>query len=249
VAANFQKHGTGGLNIDGTRLAYESDAYRAGATPQGRVTSKPSAAIAAEPDAGRGLGRVEFERPDLKGRWPANVVLDEEAARRLDAEAGDVTANPAGIIGRDLGSRADLLPGLGAHDPFGYGDSGGPSRFFYTAKASRSEREEGLENMAPARRSDGRAAVDGPGGNNPRLRTSARKNDHPTVKPVDLMRWLVRLVTPPGGVVLDPFLGSGTTLVAARLEFFRGIGIEIEERYCEIARRRLSQGVLPLDSR
>lgn len=107
------------------------------------------------------------------------------------------------------------LPGDGQR----YGDSGGASRFFpvfrYQAKAPASERP---------RLPDGTA--------------------HPTVKPVDLMSWLVRLVTPPGGTVLDPFLGSGTTAHAARMNGFRCIGIEADERYCELAAQRLSQGVL-----
>ncbi|HEU4394403.1 MAG TPA: DNA methyltransferase [Planctomycetota bacterium] len=245
VAANFQKHGTGGLNIDGCRLGYESEADKASATPQGRVTSKPSAAIAAEPDAGRDLGRVEFDRPEQKGRWPANVVLDEEAAARLDAEVGVLQSGKmaGGTMRAAQGGPGSVCFGTyggAATDADTPGDSGGPSRFFYTAKASRSEREEGLENMAPARRSDGRATDI----ENPRLRTSARKNDHPTVKPVDLMRWLVRLVTPSGGVVLDPFMGSGSTLVAARREFFQCIGIDLEERYCQIAKGRLSQNTL-----
>ena len=100
-------------------------------------------------------------------------------------------------------------------------DSGGASRFFYTAKASKADRNDGY-------------GVD---------------NRHPTVKPTDLMRWLVRLVTMPSGtLILDPFMGSGTTLVAARDEHVRAIGIEVEERYAEIAAKRLAQEVLPFDT-
>jgi site-specific DNA-methyltransferase (adenine-specific) len=90
----------------------------------------------------------------------------------------------------------------------GHGDSGSAARFFYTAKASKSERGEG--------------------------------NNHPTVKPVALMRWLVRMVTPPGGTVLDPFMGSGTTGVAAVQEGFRFVGIELEPEYVAIAERRIA---------
>lgn len=92
------------------------------------------------------------------------------------------------------------------------GDSGGASRFFYVAKASTKERNAGLEG----------------------------RNAHPTVKPIEVMRWLVRMVTPPGGVVLDPFAGSGTTGIAAALEGFRFIGIESEPEYVAIARARLA---------
>lgn len=136
------------------------------------------------------------------------MVLDEAAAERLDAEVGE---RPSGMM------RAGLTP-KGARNTYGqdaaggytttadtYGDTGGPSRFYYTAKASTAER-------------DGAT--------------------HPTVKPLALMRWCVRLVTPPGGVVLDCFAGSGTTLLAARDEGFRAIGIEREEEYARMILER-----------
>ena len=85
-----------------------------------------------------------------------------------------------------------------------------------------------------------RSDDEAPGSNNPRLRTSTRFNDHPTVKPVSLMRWLCRLITPPGGVILDPFNGSGTTGMAALDEGFRYIGIEREEHYLDISKRRIA---------
>jgi site-specific DNA-methyltransferase (adenine-specific) len=95
-------------------------------------------------------------------------------------------------------------------------EPGSAARFFYTAKASKSDRNDGY----------------------------GVNNDHPTVKPTDLMRWLVRLVTPPGGTVCDPFLGSGSTLKAARDLGCKAIGIELSESYCEIAAKRLAQQVL-----
>ena len=116
---------------------------------------------------------------------------------------------------------------------------GGASRFFYCAKASRSEREAGCEDLEPKQRDEARKQGD-PGGDNPRNRgAQERKNSHPTVKPLSLMRWLVRLVTPPSGVVLDPFAGSGTTGVAALEEGFMFVGIEREAEYVQIARKRL----------
>jgi DNA modification methylase len=134
------------------------------------------------------------------------------AAALLDAQSGE----------RPSGSRAEgVMRGLtGAvygdggefHSPAIDANSGGASRFFYTSKSSRADRN-----------------------------TSGADNTHPTVKPTDLMRWLVRLVTPPGGLVLDPFAGSGSTLVAARAEGFRAIGIEREQEYADICVRRLSQ--------
>jgi hypothetical protein len=112
-------------------------------------------------------------------------------------------------------------------DPIFDGDTPGvvggepdDSRFFLVPKAARSDREPVI--VSPLR-------ID-----------SARHNVHPTVKPTDLMRHLVRLVTPPGGVVLDPFLGSGTTAIAAELEGFEWVGIEREAEYCAIAEARLN---------
>lgn len=131
-----------------------------------------------------------------------------------------------------------------------YGDSGGASRFFFVAKASRSERDAGCESL-PAR-SGGEATdrEDGSAGtNSPRAgagRTGGARNIHPTVKPVALMRWLVRLVTPPGGVVLDPFMGSGTTGVAVMQEGRRFIGVEQSAEYMEIARCRVAHAVATL---
>jgi site-specific DNA-methyltransferase (adenine-specific) len=178
------------------------------------------------------------------GRWPANVVLDEEAAARLDGEVGDLpgrgNVGPSTAIGP---AGAATVP-ASAERPSGaeytYGDTGGASRFFYTAKASRSEREAGL---GPARAHVDPKRKDGSAGrNSPRAgagRQSKRANTHPTVKPIDLMQWLVRLVTPPGGIVLDPFTGSGTTGCAAALEGFEFAGAEMSATYAEIARARI----------
>jgi site-specific DNA-methyltransferase (adenine-specific) len=107
-------------------------------------------------------------------------------------------------------------------------------QFFYGAKASRSEREKGCENLPDVKRTDGREKDI----ENPRLRTTERKNHHPTVKPIDLMCWLCRLVTPPNGVILDPFAGSGSTIVAATLEGFDALGFELNPDYVEIGRAR-----------
>jgi site-specific DNA-methyltransferase (adenine-specific) len=107
------------------------------------------------------------------------------------------------------------------------------ARFFYCAKASRKEREMGMDGQpdGPPMRWNkaGKWTND----------TTPAKNNHPTVKPLALMRYLCRLVTPPGGLILDPFMGSGTTLIAAGQEGFRAVGIEVSEEYCEIARKRI----------
>jgi hypothetical protein len=120
------------------------------------------------------------------------------------------------------------------------GDSGGASRFFYCAKVSPSERNAGLEGMPDVEAGIGDDRPSGQSmqrldGRAPRV----VKNSHPTVKPLKLMRYLCRLVTPPGGLVLDPFAGSGSTGVAAKQEGFRFVGIEREREYADIAERRM----------
>lgn len=116
------------------------------------------------------------------------------------------------------------------------------ARFFYCAKASRKERDMGLNNMTPQIRSD-RKNIDSIGADNPRNRSSTpKRNHHPTVKPLKLMRYLCKLITPKRGLILDPFMGSGSTGIAALQEGFRFIGIDLEEDYCEIARLRIDAG-------
>ena len=180
---------------------------------------------------------VPFHYGDSGGRWPANLVLDEEAAAMLDGQTaglrGGVSVNrnrdaaadkPASVYGTFKCDTADVT----------YGDSGGASRFFYCAKASRAERNKGLEGM-PERYT----ARDN--GYSDKLSDTKlpRANHHPTVKPLSLMRWLVRLVAREGDLVLDPFTGSGTTGVACVEEGREFVGIEREAEYVEIARRRI----------
>ena len=126
----------------------------------------------------------------------------------------------------------------------GRGENGLRARFFYAAKASKEDRDEGLRALAAASASEmtGGRAKGSAGINNPRAgagRTSGGKNTHPTVKPTALMKYLCRLVTQPGGVVLDPFMGSGSTGKAAYLEQFRFIGIERERDYLLVAKGRI----------
>jgi site-specific DNA-methyltransferase (adenine-specific) len=129
------------------------------------------------------------------------------------------------------------------------GDSGGASRFFYCAKSSKSERNAGLEGMPDRILARSNGAKSGNNDDNPNYNDEAKsgydkrietKNHHPTVKPIKLMRYLCRLITPPNGTVLDPFAGSGSTLLAAKLEGFKAIGIEREAEYVEIAKRRIA---------
>lgn len=195
VAANVLKHGTGALNIDGCRIGVERRFNPP--THKGETAALGSFAM------------CDGEGTNVTGRWPANVLLDEEAAAMLDEQTGaSVSGSPRADRGRG-GIWSESQDGV----PCGpqYGDSSGASRFFYTSKASRSDRGEG--------------------------------NTHPTVKPVDLMRWLVRLVTPPDGIVLDPFAGSGTTLQAAIAENRKCIGIEKDDHYCELIVKRLERPI------
>jgi site-specific DNA-methyltransferase (adenine-specific) len=230
VADNVAQWGTGGLNIDGCRVGDE---------------------VLSEQKAGQrnifAFNRHNITTPQRVGRWPANVILDEEAAAALDAQSGERASGGQGRRRESSG-----LFGLGGDSGLNvwHGGTGGASRFFYTAKASQSEREAGLDGVEAKREAD-RTADDLPGGDNPRNRTNtARANHHPTVKPIALMRYMIRLVAPRGAVVLDPFMGSGSTGCAAMVEGMQFVGIDITPEYVDIARRRLAwwSSSSPLDN-
>jgi DNA modification methylase len=244
VASNVQQHGTGALNIDGCRIeATAEDVALQRARTGGEM------GVRATPGVYDG-GHVRTPAGNPSGRWPANVVLDQDSAAMLDEQSGADCGAFAPVRGTEPSKPAENVYGeYGRHIGQFYGDRGGASRFFYTAKASRSEREamEGAEGQQQAIRSTYDKSVrDGNGGDTGYLRRNGgdtgylRRNHHPTVKPLDLMRWLVRLVTPPNGLILDPFCGSGTTGCAALAEGFRFIGIEREPEYAAIAEARLN---------
>lgn len=165
---------------------------------------------------GKGLGAGAQTQP--AGRWPANVVLDESQAAELDRQSGNVKTGATKPHRRDPDSSPMFKVGkwMTHSQP---ASEGGASRFFYVAKAPKSERP----------------VVDG--------------TAHPTVKPLALMRWLVRMVTPPGGTVLDPFAGSGTTLEAAMLEGFNVTGIEREADYLPLIQARIERATAELEAR
>lgn len=220
VAANVLEYGTGALNVDACRIE--------GSKGDGNWKGTGDA----DPGFMGGWASVATNESPL-GRWPANVLLDEEAARMLDAQTGELHAR-GNVTPTKRGSQGVTWyvgPAPGPIDP---GDAGGASRFFYCAKVLRAERNAGLDGFKEALAHD-----------DVRLNSSTEKsntpqrNVHPTVKPIDLMRWLIRLVTPPDGVVLDPFLGSGSTGCAATLEGVRFIGIEREPDYMRIAEARI----------
>jgi hypothetical protein len=224
VAQNVLQHGTGALNIDGGRVNPGSaipggGGLRGGAGSRNAGWQRPSHSDGAATEA------------HFDGRWPANIVLTHAAdcadtcaagcpVAELDRQSGE---RPTGQVRPYERSSRPMFPVGQSMTYEKPSDSGGASRFFtvtewdpitdvpfrYVAKPGKTERNAGLN-----------------------------ANHHPTVKPVDLMRWLVRLVTPPGGTVLDPFLGSGTTAVAAILEGFDWVGCELTADYLPIIEGR-----------
>jgi hypothetical protein len=233
VAANVLAHGTGGINVDACRIGTSKD------VPASPKTTGASTHTVSMPGNTGTAGRDASV-----GRWPANVLMDEDAAALLDAQSG-ITKD--GVIRPYTESQEDptSFGFCGRKKPaFDYGGSGGASRFFYVAKASKAEREAGLGHL-PLRtggeltdRTDGSQGLESPRAG--AGRGGGRRNHHPTVKPIALMRYLVRLITPPGGVVLDPFCGSGSTIAAAVLEGFNAVGIDLDPEYVEIARARVA---------
>jgi site-specific DNA-methyltransferase (adenine-specific) len=152
-----------------------------------------------------------------------------------------------GVAGARTGESCGYNKGWGPQPNHrkGYGSSGSAARFFYCAKASKADRDEGLEDFDAQTiritEGHGRGSVNTSKGDGTGIRENRpRRNTHPTVKPTALMRYLCRLVTQPGGIVLDPFCGSGSTGKAALLEGFRFIGIERESDYAAIARARIA---------
>ncbi len=232
LVENVLVWGVGGLNIDASRIGTDqrtykgmSDSYNAGVFRDDNWKPK------------------EIENT-VNGRFPGNVLLDEESAKMLDEQSGIRVSGARSskhIIGNENGEMFNH--GIyGKYKAKSFEDvpksSGGASRFFYVAKASKSERNKGLENFEKKVYSDRNPEL--ASANMPQNRSgNAKANHHPTVKPVKLMEYLVRLVTPKGGVVLDPFMGSGTTGIACRNLGFGFIGIEKEKEYFEIAKARI----------
>ena len=191
----------------------------------------------------------QFDRSDrsqIQGRWPANIIFDEEAAAVLDEQSGVLKSGkltPDHKIKAHDGfeGKSFKMPDRKRDNNFG-GDSGGASRFFYVAKASKSERNKGLEGMP--KKHVGTYAQDewsrNNMGNTPDVKRDPVQNFHPTIKPIKLMEYLIKLVTPPNGTVLDPFMGSGSTGVACKNLGFDFIGIELNEEYLEIAKKRIN---------
>lgn len=238
---NAEKWEQAGIDIDGCRVPTdELKPYSAGLH---RVS--PSSY---NDDSWKGKDQLK-EAP--KGRWPANVILDEEAGQILDEVSGFKKGSGHHVIGgtpRSSGTAGHILEGSSdrTNSLMSYGDSGGASRFFYCAKASSSERNEGLEGMpfkgggmtnSSGRRVGNRESIEA-------YSNPIYKNNHPTVKPLKLMEYLIKLIMPPkDGILLDPFAGSGTTILAAHRLGMKAIGIEKQQEYCDIANARVAHHI------
>ena len=232
VTANVLAHGTGALNIDGCRVG-TSESLNGGAY----------AAAGTERDDGWGMqrgGAGEYQQPT--GRWPANLIHDGSD----EVLAGFPQCKAPAPYKRSA-KRADALFDGGIKEDGdaanNYGDTGSAARFFYCAKASKADRDEGCEGMQERLAMRYGEKAQGPLPQQTPSKPVPQRNHHPTVKPTALMRYLCKLVTPPAGTVLDPFMGSGSTGKAARMEGFGFIGIEQDAEYIAIARARIAHAV------
>ena len=237
VAANVLTYGTGGLNIDGARVGSE------GGT---KLSENDFVPIPNEEKIyGLGHKNYAFGKPvEGLGRWPANVIHDgSDEVVELFPDTGKsgvaINRNRSGAKSGEV-----FQGGWNAlTEDVGFRDSGSAARFFYCAKASKRDRNEGLDGFEAVRVHDGRQEGTVGGSNRRNRSNNYRQNHHPTVKPTDLMRYLCRLVTPPNGIVLDPFMGSGSTGKAAIYEGFNFVGIEMTDEYIPIAKARIEFAV------
>lgn len=244
VVENVLEHGTGALNIDGCRIEYDPESYERNKKASEKAPKEHEKAV--WKDTGH-KKRVDVFSP--KGRWPSNVIMDEVAGAILDKQAPSVgnmmnanrkttttggTGNAWTTSSKNEGDSNGIFDGLG-----------GGSRFFYCPKVSQAERNAGCDDLLPKLNENSTYGIHTDEGlrnnnRNPENRTREQRNNHPTVKPISLMRYLSKLVTKEGGIVLDPFMGSGSTGIAACLEGFNFVGIEMDKEYLNIARHRIA---------
>lgn len=225
VAGNVERYGTGALNIDACRI-------------EGKSTRRNNTA---EMGYHGGNLAIEYATGSDIGRWPANLIHDgsEEVLAAFPDSRGQIARSSSSETRKNQNTYGEMRRG---HDnqieP--RVDSGSAARFFYCAKTSKADRNDGCgelpDQLAGMRSETSGQHITRRDGGAP----TVTKNNHPTVKPTDLMRYLCRLVTPPGGTVLDPFMGSGSTGRGAVLEGFGFVGIEQSADYAEIARRRIA---------
>lgn len=239
VAANVLEHGTGALNIDGCRIGDSVETWPTSRSYSRQDTGAPSKA-------------TQSAGPAPLGRWPANLLHDgsdevvalfpQSAGQLVDSSSSSSRKNQAvyGAMKRGNGRDGEASADSANDGSVGFkmkpgarrGDDGSAARFFWCPKTSGTDRHDGLQH--PGQQFENGATL------RAAENLERKGNHHPTVKPTELMRYLCRLVTPPGGTVLDPFAGSGSTLKAAELEGFNAIGIELDAEYVAIARRRIA---------
>ena len=250
IADNIRKWGCGAINIDGCRIGMSEEDK---VILDKKSSKNPTNNYSSNPDKIYGKFGVDAASPAHNlGRFPADIILDEFTGEILDQQSG---------VSRSSGGKGDtsgLLSNPNVYGSFsgenkgesagGFGDEGGASRFFYKTeyseddclyiycpKPSRTEKEKGLDDLESKKVNDGRKAdID----NAYQRGVTERKNTHPTVKPISLMRYLTRLVTPAGGRVLEPYSGSGTTLVSCGFEGFDCVAFDLYSEYCRIAYHR-----------
>lgn len=235
VANNVLTWGCGGINVDGCRVALNGDKPRIANTEESKTNTYGWA---------EGGGLYKSGTMPETGRFPANLIHDGSdevlalfpQSKGQLAKVGPENGNKDSVnVFGDYGPRQDFKP---------RGDSGSAARFFYCAKASKSERNIGCENLQLKTAGECTDRQEDTAGlNSPRAgagRTNGSRNHHPTVKPLALLQYLCRLITPLNGIILDPFAGSGSTGLAATREGFNSVLIEIDRGYCEIARARNS---------
>jgi hypothetical protein len=199
------------------------------------VARKPLEGTVAENVLKYGTGAINIESSKVGMRWPANLIHD--GSEEVVSLFPDSKSNP--FKSASTTGKRDSTYNQGEFDYSGkgYEDSGSAARFFYCAKARTTDRNEGCENL-PQKLA---GAMSGPESRPNKSPThTMRANHHPTVKPTNLMRYLVRLVTPDNGIVLDPFMGSGSTGKAAVLEGFKFVGIDLSDEYVRIAAARIA---------
>lgn len=253
VAENVLKHGTGAINIDECRVGASGEDF---SNLRGRPLMKINNSRTDEESLNGAAQQEALRKLKDLGRWPANLIHDgsEEVVGLFPhTKSGRMEPHHK----RKAGGPATFHNSSPSECGKNYGgDSGSAARFFYCAKASKRDRDEGCDHLPEHQEGlqlpRGKCPDCGAWKNAGEQRCKCggewemtsnpppkARNNHPTVKPTDLMRYLCRLVTPPGGIVLDPFMGSGSTGKAASLEGFQFIGIEREAEYMEIAKARI----------
>lgn len=234
VPQNLHAHGVGALNIDACRVPASAEDM----AEMERRSGVSTAGIF------KGVGLDKTWEPEKGGRWPANVLhdgSDEVVAAFPYTKSGAYSGKRGSDKFRNTYS---AFKGVVEERPVAASE-GSAARFFWCPKASRDDRNEGLDGM-PKQAVNWSSGEQSPGTFQSENTESEMENFHPTVKPTELMRYLVRLITPKDGLVLDPFMGSGSTGKAAVQEGAHFIGIELDEAYLEIARRRISGALGPL---